>query len=213
VIASNTLANINFRKLTSDAFVSSGFSSPGTFFVPLKPGITAGEVANKLGAAKKVDPRLRGGIASNYYSYFAEPQTDNGQSDCRVGPIKTWPINVGELKYVLDMRRAAKRPLTVGKMVIFDTGFPEKKEDINPFSRKYFVPRPREFESEEVDRDEDDNERVEVLPTCKLLSGELQQIPFQEAHLVGNNIELDGNVIKLDMRKVESITFCDDCYF
>jgi hypothetical protein len=48
--------------------------------------------------------------------------------------------------------------------------------------------------------------------SCDLQNGQLNQIDFQEAVINAGDLSL-GNMETLDFRALESVTFCDKCYW
>ncbi len=136
VLASNQ--NTDLTKLkTGSALVTSDFT-PGQYSVRLKPDQDSKKAALQVVASLPSSPDASVAVTSKYLGYIAEPTTPS-ESNCSTAPTNQWPINVGELSRVLNLRsRFASKP-TVGKLLIVDTGFPPGQVGKDLFTTDLFV--------------------------------------------------------------------------
>jgi hypothetical protein len=93
---------------------------------------------------------------SDYQPYFAIPQSraagnpnrngsGNGgnesaaQVDCADPRGKPWPVDLGELRRVLQLRQLINRSPKAGRLLILDTGFPSSEIGVDPFRKELFI--------------------------------------------------------------------------
>ncbi|WKA29818.1 S8/S53 family peptidase [Bradyrhizobium roseum] len=138
--ASNQTTDFS-RLPTGSSVVTSDFA-PGGYQLTLKEGTDVKAAAKEIFAALPPTGSAVGQL-SKFTPYFAEPLS-GGAGDCTPGAAKKWPIDLDELKTVLEARkRIGKMPLT-GRLLILDTGFPRGKVGTAPFSQNFFHPSPRD---------------------------------------------------------------------
>ena len=137
VLASNEPVDFNNLPNRTNLVVST--LSPTAYAVELKDGVDAKAAAKQIFAA--LPPSNSSGVGSfgTFTPYFDEPTAGDGQS-CPEGESGRWPVNMSELKKVLELRKLAGRKPSGGRLLIFDTGFPSGKVGMSPFDRSYFIP-------------------------------------------------------------------------
>jgi hypothetical protein len=137
VLASNE--PVDFKNLPNKTNLVVSTLSPTAYAVELKDGVDARAAAKQIFAA--LPPSNSSGVGSfgTFTPYFDEPTGGGGQS-CPEGESSRWPVNMSELKKVLELRRLIGRKPSGGRLLIFDTGFPSGKVGTLPFDRSYFIP-------------------------------------------------------------------------
>ncbi len=102
----------------------------------LREGIDTPAASGELAPA--LSPTAAISEVSGYTPYFDEPL---GSQDplCAKPTGVAWPIDVEELRTVLDFRSRIDRKPIPGKVLIFDTGFPAKTSSLEPFDVEYFT--------------------------------------------------------------------------
>ncbi|MCK1284721.1 S8/S53 family peptidase [Bradyrhizobium sp. 44] len=140
VRASNQTTDFN-RLPTGSSVVTSDFA-PGGYHLTLKEGADVKAAAKEIFASLPPTASAVGQL-SQFTPYFAEPLSGDA-GDCAAGAARIWPIDLDELKTVVEARkRIGKMPLT-GRLLILDTGFPRGQVGTAPFDKNFFHPSPRD---------------------------------------------------------------------
>jgi hypothetical protein len=139
---------------TGQAVTLSAFA-PGKYVFTVKAGLDPSVVAKAFPAgALQAGTDIVG--VSDYQPYFAIPQSrtagnpnrngpnngDTGNSaqiDCADSGIKPWPVDVEELRRVLQLRQRINRSPKAGRLLILDTGFPSSEVGVDPFRKELFI--------------------------------------------------------------------------
>lgn len=137
VLASNE--PVDFRALPDNTSLVASTLSPTAYAIELKNDVDARGAAKQIFAALPSTASSGVGGFGTFTPYFDEPPAEDEQR-CLEGDGSRWPVNVSELKKVLELRRLAERKPTVGRLLIFDTGFPAGKVATYPFDPTYFIP-------------------------------------------------------------------------
>jgi hypothetical protein len=140
VLASNQSTDFS-RLPTGSSVVTSGFA-PGGYQLTLKDGVDARSAAKELFAVLPPTAAAVGQL-SKFTPYFAEPLSGS-DDECKAGAVRKWPIDLDELKTVLEMRKRIKKMPITGRLLILDTGFPRGQVGTPPFERSFFYPSPRD---------------------------------------------------------------------
>lgn len=138
--ASNQTTDFS-RLPTGSSVVTSDFA-PGGYQLTLKDGADVRAAAKELFASLPPTASAVGQL-TEFTPYFAEPLS-GGAGDCTPGLARKWPIDLDELKTVLDARKRIKKMPLTGRLLILDTGFPRGQVGTAPFDQSFFHPSPRD---------------------------------------------------------------------
>jgi Subtilase family len=129
-----------FNKLPSGASLVTSDFAPGAYPVTLKDGSNIKVAAREIFEAL---PRSSAAVGqlSKISPYFAEPLSSDDK-ECKPGPSDSWPINLEDLRTVLQLRKAINAMPSTGLLLVLDTGFPGGQVGTPPFRQVYFYPSP-----------------------------------------------------------------------
>ncbi|MEN3347109.1 MAG: hypothetical protein V7632_744 [Bradyrhizobium sp.] len=140
VHASNQATDFS-RLPTGSSVVTSDFA-PGAYQLTLRDGVDARSAAREIFAALPPTAAAVGEV-SRFTPYFAEPLGGH-DDDCTAGPARKWPIDLDELKLVLEARKRIGQMPETGRLLILDTGFPRGQVGTLPFDQTFFYPSPHD---------------------------------------------------------------------
>ena len=132
----------DFGRLPTGASVVTSDFAPGGYQLTLKEGVDVRSAAKEIFAALPPTAAAVGQL-SQFTPYFAEPLSGQ-DNDCKPGPARKWPIDLDELKSVLEARKRIGKMPETGRLLILDTGFPRGQVGTSPFDQTFFFPSPRD---------------------------------------------------------------------